>query len=73
MTELLNIMDGCKDVTTKLLLVCHGQSAFVKDLIDDDDTLEFPSTVDGDRQGWSEYGWDRSVGDDVETLEKTVS
>ena len=73
MTELLNIMDDCKDVTMKLLLTCHGQSAFVKDLIDNDDTLVFPSTVDGDCQGWSEYGWDRSVGDDVETLEKTVS
>lgn len=57
----------------KLLRVCHGQSAFFKDLIDDDDTLVFLSTVDGDCQGWSEHGWDRSVGDDVETLEKTVS
>ena len=73
MTELLNIMDDCKNVTMKLLLTYHGHSAFVKDLINDDDTLVFPSTVDGDCQGWSEYGWDRSVGDDVETLEKTVS
>ena len=51
MTELLNIMDDCKEVTMKLLLVCHRQSAFVKDLIDNDDTLVFPSTVDGDFQG----------------------
>ena len=71
--ELLNIMEDCKNVNMKLLLSCHGRSAFVKDLVDDDNTMVVPSAVDGDFQGWNEYAWGRSVGHDIQTLENFVS
>lgn len=61
MTELLNIMDDCENITMRMILTCHR-----------DRRLAVPSKVDGDCQGWSGYGWDRSVSD-VETLEKAVS
>ena len=71
--ELLNIMEDCKNVNMKLLLSYHGRSAFVKDLVDDDDILVVPSAIDGDFQGWNEYAWERSVGHGIQTLEKVVS
>ena len=41
MTELLHIMDDCKNITMRMMLTCHRRSAFVKDLIDD---WQFPPT-----------------------------
>ena len=70
--ELLNIMDSCKQVVIKLLLTCHGRSSFVKDYIDDEDILLVPSVIDGDCQGWSDVGWHRSMGKDMNALEDTV-
>lgn len=70
--ELLNIIESCKQVVIKLLLTCHGRSSFVKDYIDDEDILLVPSTVDGDCQGWSDMGWHRSMGKDIDALEDTV-
>ncbi|KAK0510773.1 hypothetical protein JMJ35_007205 [Cladonia borealis] len=70
--ELLNIMDSCKQVVIKLLLTCHGRSSFIKDYIDDEDILLVPSIIDGDCQGWSDMGWYRSKGKDMNALEDTV-
>ena len=70
--ELLNIMDSCKHVVIKLLFTCHGRSFFVKDYLDDEDILLVPSVIDGDYQDWSDMGWHRSIGKDMNALEDTV-
>lgn len=69
--KLLNMVKSCEKVVVKLLLTCHGRSFFVK-YIEDADTLLVPSTVDGDRQGWSNMGWHRSMGKDMNALESTA-
>ena len=70
--KLLNMVKSCEKVVVKLLLTCHGRSFFVKKYIEDTDTLLVPSTVDGDRQGWSNMGWHRSMGKDMNALEDTA-
>lgn len=68
-SELLNIMASCKKIVIKLLLTCHGRSAFVKEYVDDKDILLVPSTVDGGRQGWNDQVWESSVEKNLESLE----
>ena len=59
--EILNIVDACKNIVVKLLLAGHGRSFFVKDYVEDEDSLTVPTIVDGDRQGWSDERWNRSM------------
>lgn len=70
--ELLNIIDDCDKVVIKLLLTCHGRSAYVKDYIQDDDILLVPSVIDGDDQGLNDYVWDRRMENDLASLEDTI-
>ena len=67
--SLLNIIDRSTNVIVKMLLTCHGRSAFVKDYIDEDDRLTVPHKVQGDSQGWSQFAWEQTVGRQLEDLD----
>ena len=64
--ELLNIMASCTNVIIKLLLTCHGRSAFVKDYVKGGDILLVPSTVEGDCQGWNDQVWRTRMDENVQ-------
>lgn len=64
--ELTDMMADCRQLVVKLLLTCHGRSAFVK--LDRKNVLTLPSIVEGNSQGWSEHSWKRGVGKDVKEL-----
>lgn len=67
-SELLEIIAGCKQVVIKLLLTCHGRSFFVKDYVAKEDILVVPSTIDGAGHGWNDQVWASSVGKTLESL-----
>ena len=65
--SIINLIEERDDLVVKLLLTCHGRSNFIKRLVDNEDTLLVPSTINGDGQIWSNRAWDRIV--DVEMEE----
>lgn len=67
--ELLGLIKDCKGVIIKLLLTCPGTSFFVKDMLDKDDILHVPATVDGSRQGWSEGAYQKTLGHEIKRLD----
>lgn len=69
--ELLRVIKECDDVVIKLLLTCHGKSAYAKDALEKDDILTVPLFIDGSRQGWSERAFQKTLGHDVENFDKT--
>lgn len=71
--RLLDIIDDCEKLVIKLLLTCHGRSTCIKDFIQDNDILTVPYTVDGDRQGFSDYGWDGEMGKNLEDLKDNAT
>ena len=66
---LLGVIKDCKGVIIKLLLTCPGKSLYVKDALGKEDVLNVPPTVDGNRQGWSERGFQKTLGREIESLD----
>ena len=69
--SLLDTLKACSTngVVIKLLLTCPGKSLYVKDLLNKEDILTVPPTVDGSRQGWSERVFQRTVGSEIGKLD----
>ena len=67
--ELLGMIKDRNGVIIKLLLTCPGTSFFVKDMLDKDDILQVPATVDGGRQGWSEGAYQKTLGHEIERFD----
>ena len=67
--ELLGMIKDRNGVVIKLLFTCPGTSFFVKDMLDKDDILHVPATVDGGRQGWSEGAFQKTLGHEIERLD----
>lgn len=68
--ELLGVMEQSQNVLVKLLLTCHGKSAFVKEYVVEGSILTVPHKVDGGSQGWSQYAWERSIGHELRVFER---
>ena len=66
---LLGVIKDIKGVIIKLLLTCPGKSLYVKDALGKEDVLNVPPTVDGNRQGWSERGFQKTLGREIESLD----
>ena len=66
---LLSVIKDCNGVIIKLLLTCPGKSLYVKDALGKEDVLNVPPTVDGNRQGWSERGFQKTIGREIENLD----
>ena len=73
--SLLDTIRACstKGVVIKLLLTCPGKSLYVKNLLNKEDILTLPPTVDGSRQGWSERVFQKTLGNEIGKLDGSVS
>ena len=67
---LLTVVEECQSSVFKLLLSCHGRSSFAKDLIPNENILTVPAFVDGTRQGWSEHTFRKSLGQEINNLDR---
>ena len=66
---LLSVIKDCNGVIIKLLLTCPGKSLYVKDALGKEVVLNVPPTVDGSRQGWSDRGFQKTLGREIESLD----
>ena len=73
--SLLDTLKACSTngVVIKLLLTCPGKSLYVKDLLNKEDILTLPPTVDGSRQGWSERAFQKTLGNEIGKLDGSGS
>lgn len=73
--SMLDTITACSTngVVIKLLLTCPGKSLYVKDLLNKEDILTVPPTVDGSRQGWSERTFQKTLGNEIGKLDGSGS
>ena len=71
--SIVSIVQDRDDLIVKLLSTCHGRSNFIKKLVDDDNILLVPSTINGNGQFWSNMIWDRVIGAEMDELDDEMS
>ena len=62
---LMRVFEDCEHVVFKLLLTCHGRSAFIR-VLQKDDWLTLPMSVSDDGQGLNENSLEAMLGEMIE-------